>query len=218
MQIKAVIFDIDGTLVDSNELHVTAWDQVFREAGHTFDRKLLHEHIGKGGDKYVPALLPGASEEEQQRLRDAHKRLFTCTYINQVKPFPGARELLRKVSDSGRKVVLATSASAEELETHVEALGAADLIDGHTDNDEVEESKPAPDVFLAALETAGVGASEAIVVGDTPYDVEAARRSGLAAVAVRSGGFRDEALRDAAVIYDDVAALLSNFEGSPLSR
>lgn len=218
MQIKAVIFDIDGTLVDSNELHVTAWDQVFRDAGHTLDRKLLHEHIGKGGDKYVPALLPNATEEEQQRLRDAHKRLFTGSYIKQVQPFPGARELLRKVSDSGRKVVLATSASAEELETHVETLGAADIIDGNTNKDEVEESKPAPDVFLAALETAGVGASEAIVVGDTPYDVEAARRSGLAAVAVRSGGFPDEALRDAAVIYDDVGELLAGFERSPLSR
>ena len=154
MQIKAVIFDIDGTLVDSNELHVTAWDEVFRHAGHEFKREALHEHIGKGGDKYVPALLPDASDEEQERLRDAHKRLFTGTYIERVEPFPGARELLRKVSESGRKVVLATSASEQELNAHVETLGAADIIDGNTNKDEVEESKPAPDIFGHAIEDA----------------------------------------------------------------
>jgi membrane protein len=166
----------------------------------------------------VPALLPDASEEEQQKLRDAHKRLFVGSYIKRIQPFPGARDLLRKVSETGRKVVLATSASAEELETHVETLGAAKLIDGNTNNDDVDESKPSPDVFLAALETAGVGGSEAVVVGDTPYDIEAARRAGIDTVAVRSGGFADEALRGAVAIYDGVAALLADFDASPLNR
>ena len=218
MQIKAVLFDIDGTLVDSNALHVTAWDQVFRDAGHSFERSKLHRHIGKGGDKYVPALLPDANEDEQQQLRDAHKRLFTGRYIQQVEPFSGARDLLLRVRDSGRKVVLATSASGEELETHLRTLGAKGLIDETTSKDDVDASKPSPDIFEAALEEAGVSASQAIVVGDTPYDIEAARRCGVDTVAVRSGGFSDEALSGAVAIYDDVAALLSGFESSPLNR
>ena len=218
MQIKAIFFDIDGTLVDSNTLHVEAWDEVFREAGHEIGRQALHDQIGKGGDKYVPALLPGLSRAEQERLADAHKRLFKDRYINRVKAFPGARDLLKRVRDSGRKVVLATSASEAELDKHVETIGAGDLLQGSTSKDDVENSKPSPDVFEAALEKAGVGPWEAVVVGDTPYDVEAAKRCGVQAVAVRSGGFSDEALADAAAIYDDVAELLEKFESSPLNR
>jgi membrane protein len=218
MQKKAILFDIDGTLVDSNDLHVTAWDEVLRAAGHNFDRATLHSQIGKGGDNYVPALLPAADEEEQERLKAAHGEVFKGRYIDRVKPFPGARELLLKVRDSGRKVVLASSASGEELEKHVENLGAADILDGATSKDDVGHSKPCPDIFQAALERAGVSAEEAIVVGDTPYDIEAARRSGIDAVAVRSGGFPDETLRDAVAIYDDVGGLLADFEQSPLSR
>ena len=218
MQIKAVLFDIDGTLVDSNALHVTAWDQVFRDAGYDIDRQALHDQIGKGGDKYVPALLPDLGEDEQERLAQAHKRLFKERYIRKVSAFPGARDLLAKVRDSGRKVVLATSASGEELEAHVETIGAGDLIDGSTSKDEVKDSKPSPDIFEAALKEAGVSAPEAIVVGDTPYDVEAARRAGIEGIAVRSGGFADEALGGAIAIYDDVAALLDDFERSPINR
>jgi membrane protein len=217
MQKKAILFDIDGTLVDSNDLHVTAWDQVLREAGHNFDRATLHSQIGKGGDNYVPALLPEAGEEEQERLKKAHGEVFKRS-IEQVKPFPGARELLLKVRDSGRKVVLASSASGEELEKHVENLGAADILDGSTSKDDVGHSKPCPDIFQAAVERAGVRPDEAIAVGDTPYDIEAARRSGIETVAVRSGGFPDEALRDAIAIYDDVGEILADFERSPLSR
>ena len=217
MQKKAILFDIDGTLVDSNDLHVTAWDEVLREAGHNFDRATLHSQIGKGGDNYVPALLPEADEEEQERLKKAHGEVFK-RYIHDIRPFPGARELLLKVRDSGRKVVLASSASGEELEKHVENLGAADILDGSTSKDDVGHSKPCPDIFQAALEQAGVSAEEAVVVGDTPYDIEAARRSGIDAVAVRSGGFPDETLHDAVAIYDDVGGLLADFDRSPLSR
>ncbi len=218
MQIKAILFDIDGTLVDSNQLHVTAWDQLFREAGYRFDRRALHDQIGKGGDNYVPAFLPDAPEEEQDRLRDAHKRLFTGSLIAQVKPFPGARDLLARVRDSGRKVVLASSASAEELEAHMATLGADGIVDETTSKDDVEDSKPCPDIFQAAADKSGVSARHATVVGDTPYDIEAARRCGIDTVAVRSGGFSDRALGGAIAIYDDVAALLADFEASPLNR
>ncbi len=218
MQIKAILFDIDGTLVDSNELHVSAWQQVFSEAGHNFDRALLHQHIGKGGDNYIPALLPGVSEAQHKQLADAHKRLFTGQYIGQVRPIDSARDLLVRVSKSGRKVVFASSASAEELQTHMETLGADDIVDATTSSDDVENSKPCPDIFQAAAQKAGVDPAEAIVVGDTPYDIEAARRCGIASVAVRSGGFADEELIGAIAIYDDVGALLANFEDSPLNR
>ena len=217
MKKKAILFDIDGTLVDSNDLHVTAWDEALRGAGHNFDRATLHSQIGKGGDNYVPALLPEADDEEQERLKRAHGDAFK-RYIDQVRPFAGARDLLVKVRDSGRKVVLASSASGEELEKHVENLGAADIVDGSTSKDDVGHSKPCPDIFQAALDRAGVSAEEAIVVGDTPYDIEAARRSGIDTVAVRSGGFPDEALRDAIAIYDDVGGILADFDRSPLSR
>ncbi len=218
MRIKAILFDIDGTLVDSNELHVTAWDQVFREAGYAFDRAVLHEQIGKGGDNYIPALLPDASEDEQEKLRDSHKQLFTGTYIEKVTAFPGARDLLIRVRDSGRQVMLASSASKEELDAHLRTLEADGIIDETTSADDVEASKPCPDIFEAAVKRAGVEPREAVVVGDTPYDIEAGRSSGVDAVAVRSGGFPDEALSGAVAIYDDVAALLADFESSPLNR
>lgn len=218
MQIKAVLFDIDGTLVDSNELHVTAWERVFREAGHSFERAELHKHIGKGGDNYVPALLPDADEEEQERLKGAHRELFTGALIREVKAFPGARELLLRVRDSGRKVVLASSASGEELKHHLGTIGAAGVVDACTSADDVEHSKPCPDVFQAAVTKAGVKPSEALVIGDTPFDLEAATRSGVAIVAVRSGGFPDQDLSGAIAIYDDVAAILADFDNSALNR
>lgn len=218
MKVKAVIFDIDGTLVDSNALHVEAWDRVFREAGYRFAREELQAHLGKGGDNYVPALLPQAGEEEAKRISQAHRTLFTSEYIDRVRPFPGARDLLLKVRASGRKAVLASSASREELEHHLRSLDAAGIVAGCTSKDDVEHSKPCPDIFEAALEAAGARAGEAVVVGDTPYDMEAARRVGVEAVAVRSGGFSDRALAGAAAIYDDVAALLADFDGSPLAR
>lgn len=216
--LSAILFDIDGTLVDSNDLHVEAWEEVFRAAGHRFDRSVLHAHIGKGGDNYVPALLPTASGEEQERLRQEHKSLFTERFIGRAKAFPGARELLRRVRESGRKVVLATSASSEELDRHLRTIGAEGLIDTCTSGDDVAHSKPCPDIFQVALQKVDVDPARALVVGDTPFDVEAARRSGVETVAVRSGGFSDEQLAGASAIYDDVAALLAGFETSPLAR
>ncbi|MGK6323195.1 HAD family hydrolase [Sphingomonas sp. DT-51] len=221
MIIKAVLFDIDGTLVDSNDDHVAAWQEAFRAVGAKFDDQLVHDQIGKGTDMLVPALLPGASETEQQRLGEAHGRIFKERYLAKVTPFPRAHALLRHVRDSGRKVVLASSASGEELDHYVGLLEAQELIDGTTTSDDVEKTKPAPDIFATALaKLAPLHASETIVVGDTPYDIEAAARCGIAAVAVRSGTFADQALRDAGAIalYDDVAALLTDFDASPLAR
>jgi membrane protein len=220
MQKTAILFDIDGTLVDSNEHHVTAWQRAFAEAGHQFDRATLHAQLGKGGDNYIPSLLPESTEEEQAALGEAHGRIYRDEYLPQVKPFSGARDLLERAKDAGKTVVLASSASREELDRCVTLLDAADLLDATTSADDVRHSKPCPDIFEAALRSSGCAApAEALVIGDTPFDIIAARGAGMEAVAVRSGRFSDEALEAErpVAIYDDVAAILAGFDRSPLA-
>ena len=217
-QVQAVLFDLDGTLVDSNDFHVDAWHAAFAEAGHAIDRATIRGQIGKGGDQLVPALLPDLSESAGERLAARQGELFKARYRDRVRPFPGATELVRRVAAGGRKVVLASSANAADLAHYQRLLAIADVVDVTVSKDDVATSKPAGDIFAAALKKAGVGAAHAIVLGDTPYDVTAAKRCGIAAVAVRSGGFDEAALRGAVARYDDVAALLAQFDRSPLDR
>lgn len=214
--LRAVLFDIDGTLVDSNEQHVSTWDQAFRERGHVIPLDAIRGQIGKGGDLLVPTLVPGVSEDEVEALSARHGAIFKERYLDLVRPFPDAAALLRRVHRSGRKVVLASSAKGTEVEHYLDLLGVRDLVDATTSIDDVETSKPAGDIFAAALKKAGVRANQAVVVGDTPYDIEAAAKCGVRAVAVRSGGFDERALAGAVRRYDDVAALLRGFALSPL--
>lgn len=213
---SAILFDIDGTLVDSNNFHVLAWAEAFHGAGHDFRLSDLHAHIGKGADNYVRALLPDVSEEQAKALGDAHGKLFKQHYFDRLKPFPRARDLLVRCKEAGLTVVLASSASQEELDHHLDVLEARGLVDGCTCADDVGRSKPCPDIFEAAAAKAQVPPADALVVGDTPFDMEAAARTTIAAVAVRSGLFPDQALSGAIAIYDDVAALLADFDNSPL--
>lgn len=214
---QAILFDIDGTLVDSNNFHVLAWAEAFHAAGHDFRLADLHAQIGKGADNYVRALLPDASDAQAEALGEAHGRLFKQHYSHRLKPFPHARELLQRCKDEGLKVYLATSASAAELERHLDVLDAHDLVDGHTNADDVGCSKPCPDIFETAAKKAGVAPDQALVVGDTPYDIEAADGAGIRSIAVRSGLFSDSRLGGAVAIYDDVADLLARFDESPLN-
>lgn len=217
---KAALFDIDGTLVDSNDLHVTAWDEVLREAGFAFERQALHDQIGKGGDSYVPALLPGLDPHEQERIAARHGEVFKARFLRDVHPFPHARDLLARAKQDGFIVVLATSASGEELEHYVGLLDAGDLIDVRTSKDDVARSKPAPDVFAAALDGAGVPPERAVAIGDTPYDVAGAGKCGVATVALLSGGFTAESLQSAGAValFRDAADLLARYETSPLAK
>ena len=218
MPIKAILFDIDGTLVDSNDLHVLAWEEAFAREGHRFDRQRLHDQIGKGADNLVPTLLPGSDDATAERLGDAHAEIFKTQYLDTVKPFPRARDLLAHAHAAGRTLVLASSASKAELDHYLDLLDARDLITATTSIDDVKDSKPAPDIFSTALgKLHGVDAGEAIAVGDTPYDVESAGKCGIRTIGLRSGGFPDEALGDAVATYDDVAALLAGYAGSPLA-
>jgi len=219
--IRAVLFDIDGTLVDSNDMHVLAWEAGFATIGAKFDRQTIHDQIGKGTDMLVPSLLPRADEATQEKLGEAQGDVFKTRFLDRVKPFAGAHDLLARVHAAGQTVVLASSASSEELDHYIGLLGARDLVGATTSADDVANTKPAPDIFATALKkVAPVSADEAIVVGDTPYDVEAAGKCGIAAVAVRSGGFSDKALLRAGAIalYDDVASLLADYDRSPLGR
>ena len=221
MQIKAIFFDIDGTLIDSNDMHVLAWEEAFAGIGETFDRQAIHDHIGKGTDMLVPTLLPDLDDAAVEKLGDAHGAIFKAKFLNEAKPFADAHDLLAHTHGLEQQVVLTSSASQAELDHYVDLLNAGDLVGAMTSSDDVERTKPAPDIFATALgKLTDIGAEEVIVVGDTPYDMQAANKAGIAAVALRSGKFADDTLWNAGAIaiYDDAAALLAGYADSPLGR
>lgn len=217
--IKAALFDVDGTLVDSNVLHVEAWREAFSHYGRELSAEAVHAQIGKGGDQLMPVFL---SRHELERIGDELEKLrmeiFARDYLPGVQPFPKVRELFERLKSDGVLIALATSAKEDELASHIETLGVSELVDAATNADDVERSKPCPDVFQAALARLdGVRPEDAIVIGDTPYDAIAARRTGLPTIGLLSGGFPEEALREAGVvaIYADIADLLERYPESP---
>jgi membrane protein len=220
MTIEAVLFDIDGTLVDSNEQHVNAWAFAFCEEGHPQELDDIRAQIGKGGDLLVPELLPDVDDAVRKRISTRQGDRFKDMYLDNVRAFEGAAELIKRVHASGRKVVLASSAKQDELEHYVGLLGVKSLITATTSIDDVETSKPEPDIFGVALEKISVEPSNAIVVGDTIYDVDAALRAGIATVGVTSGPFDERQLKEAGAIavFADVAFILRNFDRSPLAQ
>ena len=210
---RGVLFDVDGTLVDTNYLHVVAWWEAFRAFDHNVSMKQIHGLVGQGSERLVTSAL-GRPDED---VAAAHSD-FYGPFLHRLPPFPGATELLRAVKSAGLAVVLATSASEEEADHLVTALGAEDVVDVVTHKDDADESKPAPDIVETALAKAGLEPEQAIFVGDTVWDVEAACRAGLECVCVLSGGIPEAALRDAGAIgiYRDVAHLLDELAESPL--
>jgi membrane protein len=218
MQKQAILFDIDGTLVDSNDAHVEAWWRAFAAAGFDISRPAIHEQIGKGADNLLPSLLPDSPGDVRDRLARAHGDIYKGEYLPRVQRFPGAREILLKAVAAGQKVVLASSASREELDHYVQLLQAGDLLSATTSKDDVEHSKPCPDIFAEALERTRHSAEQAIVIGDTPYDIAAARHAGLDAIAVLSGGFSEETLRASGpvAVYANVEEIIARYESSPL--
>ena len=220
--IKAVIFDVDGTLVDSVDLHARAWQEAFAHFGRHFDFERVRYQIGKGGDQLMPVFLSEKELEEfGEELEEYRGELFKREYLPRVKSFPAVRELFRRVKDEGLKVALASSAKGDELKTYKKLARIEDLVEEETSADDAEKSKPHPDIFEAALEQLGdVQPSEAVVVGDTPYDAQAAGKAGLKTVGLLSGGFPEEDLRAAGCdpVYRDAADLLANYDTSPLAR
>ena len=218
--IGAVLFDIDGTLIDSNDLHAAAWVETFSDFGVEVSFEAAHSQIGKGGDNLIPALVPAElAAAKQEEMAEFRSQLFQRDYLPRVAPFPGVRELFERLSTDGKKIVLASSATAAEVAFHKNVIGAEDLIASTTSADDVEHSKPDPDIFAAALaKVAPLTAAQVVVVGDSPFDMEAAAKIGIATIGFLSGGFPEQVLRDAGAreIYDGPEDLLRNYDRSLL--
>jgi HAD superfamily hydrolase (TIGR01509 family) len=218
--IKAVIFDIDGTLIDSVDLHAEAWVEALKHFGHEIAFQDLRSQIGKGGDQILHGLLPPeVIEQRGEEIKDFRADLFKRHYLDRVRAFPGVRELFERIRAADQRAVLASSGNADEVERYKEIAGIADLIDSATSSDDAERSKPFPDIFQAALaKLQGLSPDEAVVIGDTPYDAEAARTAKMKSIGVLSGGFAEQALRDAGCIavYRGPEDLLRRYDSSPL--
>ena len=215
MTIGAFLFDIDGTLVDSNGLHVKAWHEAFQQHGQTISPESIRKQIGKGGDMLIPALLPNSAPALRKAIEATHGEIFRSRYLQEVKPFHRAAELIRTLHRKGMKLVLASSAQPHELEHYVKLLDITSVLSGTVSSQDVERSKPAADIFAAALnKVAPIPASATLAVGDTPYDVQSAKRSAISTLAVRSGSFSDAELAQAGplAIYENVSAILEDLE------
>jgi HAD superfamily hydrolase (TIGR01549 family) len=212
----AAILDIDGTLVDSNYQHAIAWYRALRQHGHVLPIWRIHRHIGMGGDQLVAAVCGDEVEAEQgDDLRDAEKSLY-FELIEEVEPLAGARELIVDLKRLGRTIVLASSAKPDEVEHYLDLLDARDLADAWTTSGDVERTKPHPDLVHAALEHAG--GDGAVMVGDSTWDCEAAARAGVQTVAVLTGGFSDQELRDAGAVavFHSIEELRRRLADTPL--
>ena len=206
---KAILLDVDGTLVDSNDSHARAWVDVGREFGLDIRYETVRPLIGMGGDKVIPRLTGWDKDSPQgKEIGERHGKVFRERYLPHIPAFRGTHELLHFLRDLGFRLVLATSAGKEDLDAIVRQAKLDELIDDHTSSAEVNSSKPDPDIVHAALGKAGVDAGDALFLGDTPYDIEAARKAGVPCIALRCGGWwTDDDLRDAIAIHDDPAAL-----------
>jgi HAD superfamily hydrolase (TIGR01509 family) len=215
---RAAVFDVDGTLVDTNHLHVTTWWEAFRQAGHHVSMHAIHRSVGLGSEDLIVHLLGGREQDEVDRLVAAHTTLYG-TYFDRLPPLKDAGRLLRRLDHDGWNVVLATSASGLELSALRRAIGADDAIAATASADDVEAGKPAPEPVEHALELAGVPPEQAVFVGDTVWDMRAGTRAGVTCIGLLSGGIPSADLQEAGAraIYRDPAHLLAKLEGSPLA-
>jgi HAD superfamily hydrolase (TIGR01509 family) len=215
----AVVLDVDGTLVDSNDAHARAWAQAFAEHGITVPFEKVRRAIGMGGDKVMPHAA-GIDEESNlgRAIGERRGEIFQRTYLPHLRPFPRVRELLERFRADDLRLTVASSAQADELDTLLEIAGVADLIHAQTSSDDAERSKPDPDIVHAAIERARCPTDRIIMLGDTPYDVAAAQRAGIAIVAVECGGWSAGELHGALRVYRSPADLLEQYESSVFAR
>ena len=220
--ITSVIFDIDGTLVDSVDLHAEAWREALERFGKKVSFAEVRRQIGKGGDQLMPVFL---SREELQNFGDELEQyrsdLFKKEFLPRVKAFPDVRQLFQRISEDDKRIALASSAKGDELKTYKSIAGIEDLVETETSSDDADRSKPYPDIFQAALAQLGdVRPDNVVVVGDTIYDAEAAGKAHLRTIGVMCGGWSEEDLRRAGCIavYRDPADLLNGYDASPISR
>ncbi len=220
--IKVAIFDIDGTLIDSVDLHAQAWQETFKHFGREVEFTEVRHQIGKGADQLLPMFFSAEElEHSGKEMEEYRSDLFKRNYMPHVRPLPQVRELFERILSEGKRILLASSAQSEEVETYKEIANIADLIEDETSSDDAQRSKPHPDIFVAALKKAGnPNPSEVIVIGDTPYDTQAAAKIDLPMIGLLSGGFPEIELRGAGcvAIYQDPAQLLAQYDQSPLRQ
>jgi HAD superfamily hydrolase (TIGR01509 family) len=216
--LRAVLLDVDGTLVDSNDAHAASWQAALEQFGHRVAFARVRALIGKGGDKLIQELVgidvESATGQQIEKLRG---QLFTREYLPKLRPFPRVRELLLRLREDNLCLVVATSAKSADMDALLEITGAQDLVHERTSADDANNSKPDPDIIHAALKQARANPSESLMLGDTPYDIQAASRAGVRTVALRCGGWQDDDLQGAVAIYQDAADLLRHYATSPFT-
>lgn len=210
---RGIILDVDGTLIDSNDAHARAWVDAGAALGYDIRFETVRPLIGMGGDRVSP-IVAGVEEdsEEGRELKEVRGEIFRRDYLPNLRPFPGVRDLLLRLRDDGFRLVVASSASEDDLGVLLEQAGVADLIQQATSSADAEESKPEPDIIESAVARSRLPRDRLLMVGDTPYDVEAARRARVPIVAVRCGGWDEPDLEGAVAVLDDPAALLDQYE------
>ena len=211
---RAWLFDVDGTLVDTNDLHAAAWREAFLHFGHQVSFEAIRWQVGKGGDNLIPSLLPDLGQDERAALEAWRGDLFKRCYMPRAVPFEGVRALFERIVADGAKVVLASSSGEAEVAFYLGLIGAEDLVAASTSKDDAESSKPCPDIFEAALAKPRLPAAEAVVVGDSVWDMKAASRTGLRAIGFRCGGFPEAALLEAGAraLFDGPTDLLARYD------
>jgi HAD superfamily hydrolase (TIGR01509 family) len=218
---EVLLTDIDGTLVDSNALHAEAWRRAFEHFGIEIGMDDAWRQIGKGGDQVIPLFVPEQDRERLEKpIKELRKDIFHRGYMQRVVSFAKSRELLVRVKQSGMKIALATSSDEEDLATYGKIVGMEDLIEKASSSADADHSKPHPDIFAAALKKVGMEADQAIALGDTPYDAQAAGKLGIPVIGLTCGGWKRSDLKEAGCIevYQDPADLLLHFDNSALSR
>jgi len=222
MELKAVLLDIDGTLVLSNDAHAQAWVEAFVAYGYDVPFEKVRPLIGMGGDQVLPKMVPGLNDEEGdgKAIAEKRKELIIERFGPTLAPTKGARELILRMQEAGLHLLIATSATSQELSVLLKAAQVDDLLnkDEAATSSDAEASKPAPDIVEAALSKLKMEPSEVLMIADTPYDIQSAKGAGVGMIAVRCGGFDDEQLKDALAIYDDPADLLAHYSSSPLGK
>ena len=217
--IKGVIFDIDGTLVDSNDAHARSWVDTFAEAGYDVPFDVVRPLIGMGGDKLLPKTTGKSRDsEEGKKLVKRRSEIFRERYLPHLRPLKGARDLVLRVRSDGLKAVVATSAKEEELKGLLKAAQVDDLMEEEATASDADRSKPDPDIVHAAIEQSGISSEHLVMVGDTPYDIEAASKAHVRTIAFRSGGWKDDALKGAVEIYNGPDDLLAHYESSIIGK
>ena len=217
--LKGIIFDIDGTLVDSNDAHAQSWVDTFAEAGYDVPFDSVRPLIGMGADKLLPRTIGIRHDSaEGKKLIKRRSEIFRERYLPRLRPLKGSRELVLRVRSDGLKAIVATSAKDEELKGLLKAAQVEDLMQERATASDAKRSKPDPDIVEAAIDESDTEPETLVMIGDTPYDIEAATKARVRAIAFRSGGWTDESLKGAVEIYDGPADLLAHYDSSLIGR